>query len=191
MSFGFTTRRVQNYDVLAKAISHAKDQDVLLFAAASNGGATQKRTFPARHEEVVCVHATAADGVPSRSNPAPDHSAPDNFATIGEAIESSWPSYMCNQSINKACLAWKSGTSYATPIAAGIAAFLLLYAAQSLGPESLALLRRPQGLRAVFKELSLPVQGYWYLGPMIHDDHLFGKPREYIKLRLTDILANS
>ncbi|KAH7175230.1 hypothetical protein EDB81DRAFT_895669, partial [Dactylonectria macrodidyma] len=190
MSFGFTTRFVPHYHLVEDAIAHATSKGILLFAAASNSGANQGRTFPARHENVICMHATAADDAPSRFNPRPDDNYPlDNFATIGEAVESSWPAYMCNQLENECCLAWKSGTSYATPVAAGIAAFLLLYAVQNLDPDSVGLLRRPQGLRAVLKELSLPVQGYYYLGPRIHPDHFFGRSKEYIKQRLVEILA--
>lgn len=188
MSFGYTTRD-NGYILIEEAIDYAQSKGVLLFAAASNSGANQRRTFPARHDNVICIHSTAADGVPSRFNPPPDCN--DNFATIGEAVESAWPSELCDKEVNDCCVAWKSGTSYATPIAAGIAAFLLQYAAENLDEADVRLLKRPRGLRAVFREISLGSQGYDYVAPTVHPGHLFGRDKDYVRQRISVILNES
>ncbi|KAL1857089.1 hypothetical protein Daus18300_010432 [Diaporthe australafricana] len=189
MSFGFTTRQTQGYDLIEKALEHANSKNILLFAAASNSGANQRRTFPARHDYVICVHSTAADGMPSRFN-APCEVG-DNFATIGETVESSWPTRLCNKEANEAFIAWKSGTSFATPIAVGIATFFLQYAKENMGHDALRLLKRPHGMRAVFREISFKKNGYDYIAPKIHHDHLFGQSKEYVKERISLVLNGS
>lgn len=188
MSFGFTARG-PDYNLIEDALAYANSKNVLLFAAASNSGANQRRTFPARHDYVICVHSTAADGVPSRFNAPREDS--DNFATVGEAVESAWPTHLCDKGVNECCLAWKSGTSFATPIAVGIATFLLQYAKENLDAGTIRLLRKPQGMRAVFREIACEKAGYDYIAPKIHPDHLFGRSKEYVKQRLSVVLERS
>lgn len=188
MSFGFTTRDL-GYHLVEAALQYANSKNVLLFAAASNSGANQRRTFPARHDYVICVHSTAADGVPSRFNTPREDS--NNFATIGEAVESSWPTHLCDKKVNKDCIEWKSGTSFATPIAVGIATFLLQYAKENLDDETIKLLRKPQGMRAVFKEIAFEKEGYYYIAPKIHPDHLFGRSKEYVRERISVVLVSN
>lgn len=188
MSFGFTTRDL-DYNLVEDALEHANSKNVLLFAAASNSGANQRRTFPARHGYVICVHSTAADGMPSRFNAPREDS--NNFATIGEAVESSWPTHLCDTEVNESCIAWKSGTSFATPIAVGIATFLLQYAKENLDAGMIKLLRKPQGMRALFKEIACEKDGYDYIAPKIHPDHLFGRNRDYVKHRISVVLESS
>ena len=83
----------------------------LMLAAASNEGGNDDVTWPARHDRVICIHATDSAGNKYRQNPSP--SDPRNvFATLGQDVETpvapGW---------NKT----QSGTSVATPVAAGIA----------------------------------------------------------------------
>ncbi|KAF2025168.1 subtilisin-like protein, partial [Setomelanomma holmii] len=124
ISIGFP-QRVPGYEVLQSAIDRAHAAHVLVFAAASNGGGNNDRTFPARHDHVFCVHSTDSRGNRSTFSPTPEHNNV-NFATTGEAIESAWPVHLCDDKDDLQKM--KSGTSYATPIAASIASFLLLYA---------------------------------------------------------------
>ncbi|KAF3019351.1 hypothetical protein E8E14_010685 [Neopestalotiopsis sp. 37M] len=173
MSFGFNSRESKDYHLIEQAVEYANSHNVLIFAAASNSGANQQ----------------PEDGVPSRFNPPWEET--DNFATIGEAVESSWPVRLCDKDSNESCVAWKSGTSFATPIAAGIAAFLLQYTDENLDPKCVALLRRPRGMRAVLKEISRKSQGFDYVAPKLHPDHLFGKDPEYVKQRLAVVLQGS
>ncbi|PGG96608.1 hypothetical protein AJ80_09809 [Polytolypa hystricis UAMH7299] len=130
MSFGWPTQDVPGYETLKASIRDAYSK-TLLFAAASNEGANRRRAFPARQREVICIHATDANGQPSRFNPS-NLQDDNNFATMGEAIESAWPKLLCLES-NDAYIAYRTGTSFATPIAAGIAAFLIQYGKENLG----------------------------------------------------------
>lgn len=188
MSFGIPARSPE-YNLVEDALEYANSKSVLLFAAASFGGSNTMSTFPARHGYVICVHSTAADGMPSRFNPPREDS--NNFATIGEQVESSWPTHLCDKEVNESCIAWKSGTSFATPIAVGIATFLLQYAKENLDAGTVKLLRKPQGMRAVFKEIACEKDGYDYIGPKIHPDHLFGKDKEHVKRRISVVLESS
>ncbi|KAH7395552.1 hypothetical protein BKA64DRAFT_61259 [Cadophora sp. MPI-SDFR-AT-0126] len=54
----------------------------------------------------------------------------ENFSTLGEAVESSWLGYL-KQGRLQCC----SGTSYATPIAAGAAANMLFYVRMKVDSE--------------------------------------------------------
>lgn len=188
MSFGFTSRG-SDYNLVEDALGYANSKNILLFAAASNSGANQRRTFPARHDYVICVHSTAADGVPSRFNAPREDS--NNFATVGEAVESSWPTHLCDKEVNETCVAWKSGTSFATPIAVGIATFFLQYAKENLDAETIKLLGKPQGMRAVFKEIASEKDGYDYIAPKIHPDHLFGGSKDYVGQRISAVIKSS
>lgn len=191
LSFGFASREEPGgYDAFERALEYASGRGKLIFAAASNSGANQRRAYPARHDYAICVHATAALGRPSAFNPPPEP-AGHNFATIGEAVECPWPRALCDRAANPCCLAWKSGTSFATPVAAAVAAFLLRYAAESLDDIDLRLLRRPQGMRAVLREISRQCHGFEYIAPRVHPDHLFGKPKPYVAKRLSVVIRGS
>ncbi|KAI0376371.1 hypothetical protein F5Y04DRAFT_266649 [Hypomontagnella monticulosa] len=126
ISFGFpyTTRHV---DHIRRAILEANAADVLIFASASNKGGNQPVAFPARMDEVICVGST--DGKGAISNFTPNLHCPDlhcykRLCALGERIESSWPPKLLK---GGAGLPRKSGTSFASPIAAGVAAIVLDY----------------------------------------------------------------
>src|ERR1700753_3633546 len=90
MSFGFPTKAIEGYDDLERAILEAHSNHVLLFAAASNDGRNKGISYPARDEHVFCIHATDSNVKESSFTPNPLQDAV-NFATIGEAVESAWP----------------------------------------------------------------------------------------------------
>jgi subtilisin family serine protease len=196
LSFGFASREHRDYDLFERALEHAHSRGKLVFAAASNSGANHRRAYPARHAHVICVHATGGNVQPAAFNPPPDSDddgggGGDNFATVGQAVECAWPRALCNRAVNPCCLAWKSGTSFATPIAAGIAAFLLQYAAETLEEIDVRLLRKLQGMRAVFKKISRRLHGFDYIAPRVHPDHLFGKTKPYVANRLSVVIQSS
>jgi len=196
MSFGFPTRSIDGYKNLERALENAYSKHVLLFAAASNGGANMDRAYPARDQNVICVHSTDASGNRSRFSPtAILHEI--NFATIGEAVESSWPIHLCEESPNSPAIRYKSGTSYATPIVASMAAFLLQYARLHLTEHYVELLKRHSGMKAVLRVISRRSgrskgrDDYDYLALSLHPDNLFGKKETVIKDTITDALDHS
>jgi Subtilase family len=107
MSFG-----LPSYDhQIAQMIGHAKAKNITMFAAASNGGMNLPRTYPATDVGVIAVHAMSGNGAEGDINPTTEKEH-DSFGTLGLGIELWWR--------NKSTRG--NGTSYATPIAAGMAA---------------------------------------------------------------------
>lgn len=157
MSFGFPSRNENLY----RAIQHAAREGVLIFAAASNAGKNLPEgiAWPAREENVICVHS--ADGLGNRSTFTP--SPKDNMRIMvpGEYIYSSWPEKL--GSLDN--LKYMSGTSCAAPIAAGIAAVILDYARGFLNDEDWKSLRRVSSMRRMFEELRdmHNTEGYWWI----------------------------
>lgn len=97
-----------------EAIDKAEGQGIIVFAAASNNGANTPRAFPASMDKVLAIHATDGYGKSSNMNPNPLEDSP-NFSTLGESI----PSPLKEGEL------LPSGTSFSTPIAAGMAANIL------------------------------------------------------------------
>ncbi|KAH7218860.1 hypothetical protein DER44DRAFT_846810 [Fusarium oxysporum] len=153
MSFGFYDR---NNEINA-AIDRALGAGKLLFAAASNEGGNRGRSRPARSSNVFCIHACDGKGNKGSMNPNPERNS-DNFTALGVAVESKW----------KGETVYKSGTSFATPIAAGIAANVLEFAGLRCGlsPHQMARLKRFEGMQAVFRAMVSERDGYDYLNPL-------------------------
>lgn len=93
-----------------KPIERAFRADKLLFAAASNKGGNSGRSRPAKNLGVICVHTCDGKGNKGDMNPNPERKG-FNFSTLGVAVESRWDGWFI----------YKSGTSFAIPIAAKIA----------------------------------------------------------------------
>lgn len=192
MSFGYPSRQIEGYDKLEEAILYAHSKNVLMFAAASNSGANLDRAYPARDPHVICIHSTDSDGNRSKFSPtALTHDL--NIATIGESVESAWPVHLCDAKLNQDCLQCKSGTSYATPIMVGIAAFLLQYARIHLGDQA-HLLKRQSKMKDVLLKVAEKTQksvtrdGYDYVSLSLFQDNLFGKNKEFIDATLSQLL---
>jgi hypothetical protein len=130
----------------------------IVFVAAGNWGNNFPKPFPAREQGVFCVYATDGQGTPWRSNTSNTRFAVrDPIATLGVAIESFWN----GESV------WLSGTSFATPIAAGIAANVLEFAKQKmkLNQQQIRHISSFRGMRAVLKLMCVEVQSLSYLSP--------------------------
>ncbi|RYP46073.1 hypothetical protein DL768_007665 [Monosporascus sp. mg162] len=130
-------------------------KDKLIFAAASNGGGNEPRAFPANEAGVFCIHVSDGKGNKVGINPAPVDK--DNFSTLGNAIDSKWDGKEV----------YINGSSFAAPIAAGIAANALEFIRHTLTGQG----DRPdyfyryQGMRALFCCLSDGMDGYDYVKP--------------------------
>jgi subtilisin family serine protease len=169
MSFGLkpfnhgNQRLKQAYHDIAKAIENSKNK--ILFAAAANAGNNTGRAFPASCEEVICVHASDGKGKDGLISPSA-YGKEDNFMTLGIAVE-------CDNLDNpkEPKKEYKSGTSYATPIAAAMAA-QVLYVTECLmdvRTPSQECLRTRKGMRKLFEIMCDPTDssGYRFLAPWV------------------------
>lgn len=152
MSFGFENRN----DAITDAIDRACKADKLIFTAASNEGGNKDRSRPGRDPQVICIHACDGKGNKGDMNPDPLKKR-DNFATLGVAVKSEW----------KWKTVYKSGTSFATPVAASIAANVLEFAnfRSNLDQRNKELLYRRDGMVAVFEKMSKKRDKYDYVQP--------------------------
>lgn len=157
MSFGFTSNRKE----LEDAVKRAANDDVLMFAAASNHGDNRGyRAYPARDRNVFCIHSTDWQGNRSKFNPRYER-GDDNFSTLGENVRSAWTGNG-ERSL--------SGTSVATPIAAAFAALVLEFVRQPEIPGQMQIphldrLETYTGMRAVFRLLRGADESFVYLAP--------------------------
>ncbi|KAK4220736.1 peptidase S8/S53 domain-containing protein [Podospora fimiseda] len=196
MSFGFPTCAVEGYDELEKALKNANMNNVLLFAAASNSGGRLDLTYPAREDGVIAVYSTDTNGNRSAFSPTAA-SQGVSLATVGEAIESAWPVHLCDEEQNPIFISYKSGTSYATPIMTGIAAFLLLYVRVHI-PEKAESIKKLRRMREVLVRVAEKGasrgrklrDGYYFVDLSLYNDCLFGKEKGYIDSLLSDSLTN-
>ncbi|RKK27086.1 hypothetical protein BFJ66_g15799 [Fusarium oxysporum f. sp. cepae] len=124
-------------EVLDKLVLNRK----LIFAAASNSGGNRSRPWPANHSGVFCIHATNERAVPNLNMNPIAKSSTDNFATLGENIQSYWMG-------EKRCI---SGTSFATPIAAAMAANILEFARRNLSEDEAYALQAYGPMRRLFR----------------------------------------
>lgn len=122
MSFGFT----DDDKTLENVINNT---NTLMFAASSNFGATEDNSirFPARMKhKVICIHAADGRGDPTSTNPQ-DNPKLENFSILGESVSLGKQKDLKTGEVQQL---YKTGTSIATPIAAGIAALVLEFALQ-------------------------------------------------------------
>ncbi|KAF2820231.1 hypothetical protein CC86DRAFT_118553 [Ophiobolus disseminans] len=118
MSFGFP-RYEARLEPILNAIRAVRENDVLFFAAAGNDGGNQGIFWPAKlHEEgdVICISSSDSDGNAPSFNPTTGSN--NRICTLGEALPS------CQQDAHSNTI-YRSGTSFATPIAVAIAAIIL------------------------------------------------------------------
>lgn len=188
MSFGWPSPDFDGYKALEAAIDTAYSKRVLMFAAAANSGGRLARAYPARSPHVICVHSTDALGNGSDFSPT---AIPNsiNLATVGECIESAWPSFLCD-SQNYNCVKSRSGTSYATPIIAGTAAFLLQYARLHLTADQALDIKRREKMESVLKRCAVrgpnyqPRDGYFSVDLSLDKENLFGYRSEWVRYEI-------
>ncbi|KAI0103316.1 hypothetical protein GGR51DRAFT_524538 [Nemania sp. FL0031] len=106
MSFGLRGWNNEIYDALRTIPS-----EIIVLASASNFGLNRRRAYPAADPRVIGIHAFSGNGDEGRMNPSAE-GYHDALGTLGYGIETSW----------KDNVEIRNGTSYSTPIAAGIVA---------------------------------------------------------------------
>ncbi|GIZ44749.1 hypothetical protein CKM354_000793900 [Cercospora kikuchii] len=114
LSFGFA----EEVPIINQAIEGAvgrPERPCLVFAAASNFGGNDGVQWPACHDRVICVHAIDGIGNKYARNVTMEDSRKE-FATLGCGVKAL---------VKPGVYGTKSGTSVATPVAAGIASLLL------------------------------------------------------------------
>lgn len=174
MSFGFENEN----EAIDEAIDRAFKADKLIFAAASNEGGNKRRSRLGRSPSVICVHACDGKGNKGGMSPSPLRRK-ENFATLGVAVKSRW----------KGKTVYKSGTSFATPMAAAIAANVLEFAnfKCNLSIKHRKLLYSRSGMAKLFEAISEERDGYDYVQPgRLWDD----KDETELAEDIRDILAS-
>ncbi|PVH85654.1 subtilisin-like protein [Cadophora sp. DSE1049] len=182
MSLGFDHPQGE----ICKAITEAYGQNILVFASASNSGANpiEPIAHPARMPTVFCISATDAYGNKLTTSP-PAQTGKENFSVIGAGINSSWPADKMER---------KSGTSFATPIAAGLAALVLEYANQrnmatpgAFSEQEMRTLHTREGMAMILEKMGKPKAGeFQFLRPWA----LWGnKARRKLHGRVTAVMA--
>jgi hypothetical protein len=188
MSFGFPKYTSELKPIL-DAIRDARKNGVIMFAAAGNAGGNASVSWPAAlHEtgDLIRVNSSDGDGAPSGFNP--DAEAGRWICTLGEGVPSCEPApsfplagfAATRRNVNdtEQEIVYRSGTSFATPIAAAIASIVLgvmdnIAASATYGPDPLNLLprlRTPLGMEKVLcgtcvRKAGFTRAGFSYITP--------------------------
>ncbi|KAF2230733.1 subtilisin-like protein [Viridothelium virens] len=152
--------------------SNNRSYEKIVFAAASNEGARRACAFPARKPGVIRVNASDGNGGDiQRLSPGVDPNT-ENFVTLGINILSRW------QGTDTLI----SGTSFATPIAAAIAADILELARfeVDIGVVEQRWLYSSKGMRAALKRYAEKVPGYRFLRPLESPEAVVQKLKEVL-----------
>lgn len=156
-------------------INYAYGKGKLMLAAASNGGGNDSVSWPAYSHHVMSVFATDGQGNKYIKNPNPEGDR-RNFAVLGTLVNG----LRLPDCSGRESYCHRSGTSFATPIAASIAAIVMSVLRRARAnyfsnperlerrteqdyDEKLKALGRPAGMEAVFKMMSAERDKYDYV----------------------------
>lgn len=163
MSFGYEAE----VEVIEKAFKKADDNNVLLIVAANTALAQR---WPGTRDNVMSVSAADGHGSPYSGNPPPRRDA-YNLATLGVMV----PVWSVPDEYGNSRKIHRTGTSYAAPIAAAIAASVLelirhtedghMNHVPEEWRERLQAASRPMGMRKVFMRMAVKRGGYDFVLP--------------------------
>lgn len=169
MSFGFTNasyggpylRKGGIRSEISKCVTD-QERDILVFASASNDTNEGWCTMPATESKVICAYSAKHSGYRSELNPPPGTDGP-NFSFFGDQIRPTWGRRDLQDSKRSSYsnMQYKSGASYATPVAVSMAAFIIGFIELNGWPDSCFPYspRNYDGMAYIFKMISRPVDG--------------------------------
>lgn len=179
LSFGFDS--VRSPDTMGDEIRQCLHNGIMVFASASNDGGEGSRTYPAKYSGVVCAHSATWQG--SKANGNPGLEGGRNFSFVGEYVRPIWP--VKNPS-NDNRMKYKSGTSYAAPVAVSVAAFMIGYIRKKkpgyawvIKPWS------PEGILTIFRMMAVRIDGYDWVSPTRYlkytkEEKIMGDLQQYL-----------
>ncbi|KID66892.1 uncharacterized protein G6M90_00g070620 [Metarhizium brunneum] len=150
-----------HHDGVANAISQAIRRNIICLAATGNNGANDRASFPARMHGVIPIFSADSYGNPSPYNASPMRHR-KNFSTFGENVRV-WRDDRTDEP------AYKSSTSFAVCIAAGMLAAMLAFARDSLqlDQRDWNTLHTPAGAEKYLELMSTSRGGYEYVAPWL------------------------
>ncbi|KAI0401306.1 hypothetical protein F4802DRAFT_619006 [Xylaria palmicola] len=165
LSFGFDS--VSSPDTMGDEIRECLHHGIMIFASASNDGGEGSRTYPAKYPGVVCAHSATWRGSKAERNPGLEKGL--NFSFVGEYVRPTWSS---THSSGDGRVAYRSGTSYAAPVAVSVAAFMIGYIRKKM-PNVKWVIKpwSPEGILKIFELMSVKIDGYDWVSPtryMVH-----------------------
>ena len=158
LSLGFET--VEYPDDLSQEITECLNNGIMIYASASNMGGNGSRTYPAKYPGVICVHSATHEGNKSTFNPDPE--GLDNFSFVGEFIRPTWEPFKRESSMS-----YKSGTSFATPVAVSVAAFMIAYIRKNMPNQQWRI--KPWsciGMQIIFRLMKKRRDNYDWISPI-------------------------
>jgi Subtilase family len=153
MSFGIKDES----ESVTKALNRAQQSGIITLASASNEGANDCISFPARLNNIFCIGSADGKGFPSSFSPP--YRDKEKYSTLGEEVLGAIP--VCNSDLkSEAIYGRRSGTSTALAVATGIVALLIDYTRQFL-PKGKGADNR-DNLRKIFLKMSDATAGECY-----------------------------
>ncbi|KAI0439346.1 hypothetical protein F4803DRAFT_531394 [Xylaria telfairii] len=159
LSFGFDS--VRSPDTMGEEIRQCLHDGIMIFASASNDGGEGSRTYPAKYSGVVCAHSTTWQGSKAERNPGLEDG--HNFSFVGEHVRPIWPAKTPSDDSQ---MKYKSGTSYAAPVAVAVAAFMLGYIRKKMPGYAWVIKPwSPEGIVTIFRMMAIKIDGYDWVSP--------------------------
>ncbi|KAI1110422.1 peptidase S8/S53 domain-containing protein [Nemania sp. NC0429] len=159
LSFGFDS--VRSPDTMGDEIRQYLHDGIMVFASASNDGGEGSRTYPAKYSGVICAHSATWRGSKAERNPGLEEG--HNFSFVGEHVRPIWPA---KNSRDESRMKYKSGTSYAAPVAVSVAAFMIGYIRKKM-PDHPWVIKpwSPEGISTIFRMMAVKIDGYDWVSP--------------------------